>query len=94
MATGKAANKSVPTATKRTPYAHNNKRKVIKASIVLIGVDIYMEFTMEVRLLFTKLQVVDKHLVFKPVNPSNMPLLKTADIPFCHIEMGEHIKVS
>ena len=23
-----------------------------------------------------------------------MPLLKPVDIPFCHIEMGEHMKVS
>ena len=58
------------------------------------GADKYMEFTMGVRLLFKKLQVVDKHLVFEPVNPSNMPLLKPADIPFCHTEMGEHIKVA
>ena len=57
-------------------------------------VDKYMEFTMGVQLLFTKLQVVDKHLVFEPVNPRNMPLLKPANIPFYHTEMGEHIKVS
>ena len=79
--------------TKRTPYDHNNKRKVIEASIVLSGVDKYMEFTMGVRLL-KKMQVFDKDLVFKPVNPWNMTLLKPADIPFYHTEMGEHIKVS
>ena len=61
---------------------------------MLSGVDKYMEFTMGVRLIFTKLRVVDKHLVFKPNNPRNMPLLKPADIPFCHTEMGEHTKVS
>ena len=61
---------------------------------MLSGVDKYMEFTMGVRLLFTKLQVVDKHLVFKPVNPRNMPLLKTAGIPFCYTEKGERIKFS
>ena len=83
-ATIKASNKSATTTTKRTPYYHNNKRKVIKASIVLSGVDKYMEFTMGVRLLFTNLQVVDKHIGFKPVNPRNIPLLKPADIPFCH----------
>ena len=61
---------------------------------MLSGVDKYMEFTMGVRLIFTKLQVVNTHLVFKPVNPRNTPLLKPADISFCHTEMGEHIKVS
>ena len=61
---------------------------------MLSGVDKYMEFTMGFRLFFTKLQVVDKHLVFEPVNPSNMPLLKSADIPFFHTEMGKHAKVS
>ena len=83
-ATGKAANKAVTTATKWTPYDNKNKRKLIKASIVLRAVDKYMEFTMEVQLIFTKLQVVDKHLFFEAVNPRNMPLLKPADIPFCH----------
>ena len=61
---------------------------------MLRGVDRYNKFTMGVRLLFTKLQVVDKYLVFEPVNPRNMPLIKPADIPFCYTEMGEHIKVS
>ena len=61
---------------------------------MLSRVDKYMEFTMGVRLFFTKLQVVNKHLVFEPVNPRNMSLLKSTDIPFCHTEMGEHIKVS
>ena len=51
---------------------------------MLSGVDEYMEFTMGVRLFFTKIQVVDKHLVFKPVNTRNIPLLKTVDTPFCH----------
>ena len=51
---------------------------------MLSGVNKYMEFTMGVLLFFTKLKVVDKHLVFEPVNPRNMPLLKPADIPFCH----------
>ena len=60
---------------------------------MLSRVDKYMEFNMGFRLIFTKLQIVDKHLVFKPVNPKNMNLLKPADIPFCHTEMGEHIKV-
>ena len=53
-----------------------------------------MEFTMGVRLVFTKLQVVDKHLVLEPVNPKNMPQQKNVDIMFCHTEMGEQIKVS
>ena len=75
-------------ATKRTPYDHKNKRKVIEASIVLSGVDKYMEFTMRFRLLFIKLQVVNKHLVFEPVNPRNILLLKPKDILFCHTEMG------
>ena len=88
MATGKAANKAATTATKRTLYDHKNKSKVIKASIMVIGVNKYMEFTMVVQLIFTKLQVVDKHLVFEPVNPRNIPLLKPADITFCHTEMG------
>ena len=61
---------------------------------MLSGVDKYMEFTMGVRQLFTKLQVVDKHLVFELVNPWNTLLLKPADTPFCHTEMGEHIKFS
>ena len=60
---------------------------------MLIRIDKYMEFNMGFRLFFTKLQVVDKHLVFEPVNSRNMPLIKTADIPFCHTEMGEHTKV-
>ena len=94
LATGKSANKAANTATKQTQYDHKNKIKVFKASIVLSGVDKYMEFTMGVRLFFTKLQVVDKHLVFEPVNPRNISLLKPADIPFCHTEMGEQIKVS
>ena len=67
------------------------KRKVIKTSIVLSGVDKYMEFTVGVPLIFIKMQVVDKHLVFEPVNPRNMPLLKPVDIPFYRTEMGEHI---
>ena len=67
---------------------------MIKASIVLSGVDKYMELTMGVRLIFTKLQLVDKHLVFEPVNTRNMPLLKPADIPIFCTDMGEHIKVS
>ena len=94
MATGKAADKDATTATKRTPYDHKDKGKVTKASIVLSRVDKYLGFTMRVRLLFTKLQVVDKHLVFEPVNPRNMAWIKPADIPFYHTEMGEHIKVS
>ena len=61
---------------------------------MLSGVDKYTEFTMGVRLFFTKLQVVDEHLVFEPVNSRNMPLLKPADIPFYHKEIGERIKVS
>ena len=36
-ATGKAANKALTTATKRTPYYHKNKSKMIEASLVLIG---------------------------------------------------------
>ena len=94
METGKSSNKAAPTATKQTSYDHKNKRKVIKESIVLSGVDKYMQFTIGIRLLFTKPQVVNKHIVFKPVNPWNVPLLKPADIPVCHIEMGEQIKVS
>ena len=94
FATGNTSNKAAPTATKRTPYDQKNKRKVIKASILLSRFDKYMEFTMGVRLLFTNLQVIDKHLVFEPVNPRNMYLLKPEDILFCHTEMGEHIKVS
>ena len=94
MATWKTANKAATTVTKRTSYYHKNRRRVIEASIMLSGVDKYMEFTMGVRLIFTKLQVVNTHLVFKPVNPRNTPLLKPADISFCHTEMGEHIKVS
>ena len=82
MATDKAANKYATANKKRTPYDHKNRRKVIEASIVLSGVDKYMEFTMGVQLLFRKLQVVDKHIVLEPVNPRNMPLLKPADIPF------------
>ena len=42
---------------------------------MLSRVDRYMEFIMGVELLFTKLQVVNKHLVFEPVNPRNMPLI-------------------
>ena len=42
----------------------------------------------------TNLQIVNTHLVFEPVNIRNMPLLKPANILFCHTEMGEHIKVS
>ena len=61
---------------------------------MLSGVNKYIELTMGVQLIFTKVQVGDKRLVFEPVNPSNMPLLKPADIPFFHTEMGEHIKVS
>ena len=61
---------------------------------MLSRVDKYMEFTMRVCLLFTKLQVVDKHIVYKPVDPRNMSLLKPADILFYHTEMGEHIKFS
>ena len=80
-------------ATKQTPYDHKNKSKVIEASIVLSGVDKYMEFTMGVRLIFTELQVINKNLVFEPVNPRNMPLLKSADFPFFHTEIGGHIKV-
>ena len=49
---------------------------------------------MGVRLFFTKLQVVDKHLVSEQVNPRNRPLLKPANITFYHTEMVEHIKVS
>ena len=94
METGKSSNKTAPTATKQTSYDHKNKRKVIKESLVLSGVDKYMQFTIGIRLLFTKPQVVNKHIVFKPVNPWNVPLIKPADIPFCHIEMGEQIKVS
>ena len=94
METGKGANKAATTATKQTPYDHKNKSKVIESSIVLSGVDKYMEFTMGVPLLFTKLQVVYKHIFFEPVYPRNMPLLKTADITFCHTEMGELNKVS
>ena len=56
---------------------------MIEASIVLSRVDKYMEITMGVQPIFTKLQVVDKHLVFEPANHRNMPLLKPADIPFC-----------
>ena len=37
--TYKASNKAEPTATKRTPYDHKNKGKLIKASILLSGVD-------------------------------------------------------
>ena len=61
---------------------------------MLSGVDKYMEFTIRVRLIFTKLQVVNKHLFFEPVNPRNMPLLKPADVLFFHTEMIEYIKVS
>ena len=57
-------------------------------------VDKYTEFTIGFRILFTKLQVFNKHLFFKPVNPRNMPLLKPVDIPFYQIEMGEHINIS
>ena len=91
METGKAANKAATTAKKRTPYDHKNKRKVVEASILLSGVDKYMEFTVGFPLIFIKMQVVDKHLVFEPVNPRNMPLLKPVDIPFYRTEMGEHI---
>ena len=93
-ATGKEANKAVTTDTKRTTYYHKNNRKVIGASIVLSRFDKYMELTFGVWLLFTKLQEVNKHLVFKPFNPRNMSLLKLADFTFCHTEMGEHVKVS
>ena len=53
-----------------------------------------MLFTIGVRLIFTKLQVVHKHLVFEPANPRNKALLKSTDILFCHKEFGEHINVS
>ena len=46
------------------------------------------------RLLFTKLKIVDKHLIFKPINPRNMSLLKPVDVLLCNTEMGEQIKVS
>ena len=61
---------------------------------MLSEVDKYMEFIIGVRLFYTKLQVVDKHLVFERVNPRNIPLLKPADIPFCHTEMGKRINIS
>ena len=45
-ATRKSANKGETTTTKRTPYDHKNKRKVIEASIVSSKIDKYMEITM------------------------------------------------
>ena len=74
------------------PSTHKHERKTVEGSVVCSNKDKHTEFTMALRTLYKKMEVVDQGMVWKSHLINKHPdWMDADDVPLCHTAMGTHV---